>query len=319
MLESAHSAVDTGNLAVGYASLLAAHREVIWDYSPQEITAAKIALKEEAADDKIGGWRARAINELVAAIDSGNPTLLLQLAKLSADQAVLDRLEDILRATNGDARAELSRYLLEAGNDEQSAASMAELLVKACAGGPSVARAIAPIAALGVDLAGDRVLLHQAMRIRDESFQNRYRRIERLQRQLLILSSALTVILVGILILAVKRPISLGRAQVSSGLMLAYVALFGALGGSLSAIQSLSRDATSLRIPEQMAMGAVTFVRPLFGVAAAVAIYAFLQSGLITVQGNSNAGVLAAAFAAGFTERLVVHAAALVSRARAGT
>ena len=51
----------------------------------------------------------------------------------------------------------------------------------------------------------------------------------------------------------------------------------------------------------------------------AIAVYVFLRSGLLTVASNSNAGVLATSFVAGFSERFVVNAAGLVSKSRPST
>ena len=79
LLENAEAAINDGNLATGYANLLSAQREVIWSYGPTEIVAAQVSLREETGDDKIGGWRARAINGLVAEIGWGHPQLLGQL------------------------------------------------------------------------------------------------------------------------------------------------------------------------------------------------------------------------------------------------
>jgi len=191
---------------------------------------------------------------------------------------------------------------------------MASLLVHVCTGTQRVSTLVASFAGLRADPVADRALLYEAARIRDESHQNRYRKVERLQWQLIVLSLALLFVVAGIFILAATLPIRFGQTQGFGGRILAYVGLFGALGGCLSAIQSLSKGATGLRIPEQLAMGAITFVRPLFGAAAAMAVFAFLESGLLTVQQNTNAAVLATSFVAGFTERFVVHAAGSITK-----
>jgi hypothetical protein len=92
---------------------------------------------------------------------------------------------------------------------------------------------------------------------------------------------------------------------------LVYVLLFGLLGACMSAILSVIRKETQADIPAQLSQGAVVFARPLFGAAAALALYLFIQSGLfktgpIHIDETSTATVLGLSFIAGFTERLVV-------------
>jgi hypothetical protein len=92
---------------------------------------------------------------------------------------------------------------------------------------------------------------------------------------------------------------------------LVYVVLFGLLGAGMSAILSVSRKETKAAIPTQLTEGAVVFARPLFGAAAALALYLFVQSGLfaagpVSINAHSTAAVLGLSFIAGFSERLVV-------------
>ena len=87
------------------------------------------------------------------------------------------------------------------------------------------------------------------------------------------------------------------------------VALFGAIGATVSAIMSFGTAAPDARIPERQANALVTFARPFVGaVSALIVVYAF-QSGLIAppeVVWVPFAWLLA--FAAGFSERLVMRA-----------
>ena len=92
---------------------------------------------------------------------------------------------------------------------------------------------------------------------------------------------------------------------------IALVAVFGALGACLSAIQSLGHAGAQGPIPEHVATSLITITRPALGAAAALGAYAIAASGLlnISLEGEeAHLTVLALAFAAGFSERLVLSA-----------
>jgi hypothetical protein len=102
----------------------------------------------------------------------------------------------------------------------------------------------------------------------------------------------------------------------------ATVALFGILGGTVSAMLRASDTSQSARIPELTAAVRVTFMRILVGGASAVVIYVFLKSALGGALGTAlfSGGIAkaiedlqpftayAVAFVAGFSERLVLRA-----------
>ena len=91
----------------------------------------------------------------------------------------------------------------------------------------------------------------------------------------------------------------------------ALVAVFGALGACLSAIQSLGRAGAGGRIPEHVASSIITITRPALGAAAALGVYAIAASGLLNIsldEQEAHLTILALAFAAGFSERLVLSA-----------
>ena len=75
----------------------------------------------------------------------------------------------------------------------------------------------------------------------------------------------------------------------------------------------MRESAITGRIPQQIVAGAITYARPLFGAAAALGVFAFLESGVIALHPNNVAATLAVSFAAGFTERFVVAAAGAVA------
>jgi 8-oxo-dGTP diphosphatase len=95
--------------------------------------------------------------------------------------------------------------------------------------------------------------------------------------------------------------------------LLASIALFGIMGASISGLLSLAGATTDARIPDQLLNSWFTLTRPVVGAIAALAIHAFLLSGLLAFGETTIHLVLAVSFAAGFSERLVVRAAESVS------
>lgn len=151
--------------------------------------------------------------------------------------------------------------------------------------------------------------VYQAALIRDEHSNNRYHQIGLLQGQMNVLSIILFFALGLTLLLAWYDLLPLGRDPVTSGWkMLVSVMLFGFLGGAVSAVLSLARTSTRSRIPEQIAHNLITLMRVFVGAAAALAVHVFLQADILNLRITSGAQILAISFAAGFSERLVVHA-----------
>lgn len=95
---------------------------------------------------------------------------------------------------------------------------------------------------------------------------------------------------------------------------LAFVVLFGVLGAAVSGILPLTSELRSQRLPEGAATFRLAVARVAMGGAAALAVFAFLQSGLLDLGGLTPGLVLAVSFAAGFSERLVVRAVESVTR-----
>ena len=87
------------------------------------------------------------------------------------------------------------------------------------------------------------------------------------------------------------------------------VALFGAIGATVSAIMSFGTAAPDARIPERTANALVTFARPFVGAGSALLVVYAFQSGLIAPPEVVWVPfVWLLAFAAGFSERLVMRA-----------
>ncbi len=149
--------------------------------------------------------------------------------------------------------------------------------------------------------------LHGATFIRDEAAANHWRDVRALGRRIAALGAVLALTVVGVLVLAWARPVVLGGAHADAGVrMWAYVALFGALGGSLSALRSVTaagQQGKRARYPDQVQSWYVTVVRPLVGTAAALGVFAVLAPDV-----TSTAAMLGLAFAAGFSESVIVRA-----------
>ena len=85
------------------------------------------------------------------------------------------------------------------------------------------------------------------------------------------------------------------------------VVLFGILGGSFSAGLSRAEGPGRAGNPRSTVLRTNTLFRTMAGAITALAAYAFLQAGVISVEDPSAA--YAVAFAAGFSERIVAKAA----------
>jgi len=91
------------------------------------------------------------------------------------------------------------------------------------------------------------------------------------------------------------------------------VALFGLLGGTLSAMLKAPESTKSSRIPELTATTRITLLRLCMSAAAAIVIYVFLESDLSdpflgSLEDIKPYTIFAVSFVAGFTERLVMRA-----------
>jgi hypothetical protein len=150
----------------------------------------------------------------------------------------------------------------------------------------------------------------EATRIRDEDADNRYYRVALVRHQRSLLLLVLLGCIAVLLALAAAIDWNGDLADPAVGFV-ALVAVFGALGACLSAIQSLGQAGVRGRIPEHVASSIITITRPALGAAAALGVYAIAASGIlnISLEGEeAHLTVLALAFAAGFSERVVLSA-----------
>jgi hypothetical protein len=84
------------------------------------------------------------------------------------------------------------------------------------------------------------------------------------------------------------------------------VLLFGVLGACLSATRKVSGETAGSKIPELATQASVTVARAILGGIPALAVYAMLRAKLIQTANLEMPQMLVFAFAAGFSERLVL-------------
>jgi hypothetical protein len=147
--------------------------------------------------------------------------------------------------------------------------------------------------------------LLDASRILSEHHENVYRRLDIIRRQFNILA------VVALLALATWIGFSIYSSKIVESVALSLSAIIlGTLGACTSGIISLANSSTQERVPEKLLRSWITIARPLVGAISALAIVIFVFEGFF--DGGSanpesmNTFVHAAAFAAGFSERLLI-------------
>jgi len=155
----------------------------------------------------------------------------------------------------------------------------------------------------------DDEILQKAMQIRDDSGGNEFRKLSLARSQIAVASVELLLALAAALALELAAPVSLKDDPADAPHRIwALVFLFGVIGGCISVIQQRRVWA---RVPEMVGDALITATRPLSGGAAALVSYPLIASGVLAgAKVDSVAAVLGVAFAAGFSERWVVRAAA---------
>jgi len=162
--------------------------------------------------------------------------------------------------------------------------------------------------------------VYQAALLRDEHFSNQAYKDGLARSHVLRLATILAVIILLLLWLVRQGYMPLDVSSSSSNLwMLISVALFGLLGGTISAIFKAQDSTQSARIPEMVSTTRLMMLRLFTGTASAIVIYIFLQSRLkdifdflknVTLQPHT---IFAISFVSGFTERLVLRAVSYVA------
>jgi hypothetical protein len=158
----------------------------------------------------------------------------------------------------------------------------------------------------------------QAQRIVDDHFKGVYMRAHHARTQLFYLPIALAAMLAGLLWVSahVSAPDVAPWSTIGDTPLLVWVYVFGALGALLSATLGTIRGVT--RENYLILTGSrVNITRPLLGAASAAAVVVILETNLFNLDGppSDRPVLLAAALAAGFSERLLTSAINAVVRA----
>lgn len=291
LLSAADSALETHEREKAWACVHEALRLEVHGYGRAELDAARVALRHEA-QEKLDSWRRASVLDVLARHDRLEDLVTRSIP----DEGVAAKIVDLLKAPSDGDGAERARALLRS-----SGADLAE-----------------PLATLLTDIAADRVggttdaaqrmALISAMQIRDEHSANVYRRFALLRRQLLALSLVLVGTLAGILVMAAWLPLALEKPPTGARTWV-WVLLFGTLGGSLTSLLAANGTGAGARVPEQRSQLLVAAARPLVGGAAALLAYALFAADVLRIGATeSAAALLALAFVAGFSERLVTGA-----------
>jgi len=163
--------------------------------------------------------------------------------------------------------------------------------------------------------------VYRAALLRDEHYNNTYYKIKLLRIQLTTLSFILFSVISGLVVyfITISKNDNLNFENISALSWLLGVALFGLLGGTVSAIFKVRSAFTQSRIPELISNYIITFMRVFVGAASAIIIYIFLKSGLadmifkFDIKLENPFLIFAISFVAGFTERLVIKAVEAVA------
>jgi hypothetical protein len=141
--------------------------------------------------------------------------------------------------------------------------------------------------------------VQQAMKTLHEHSDNTYHKLDLIHDQLRVLGPTLLVALVVFAAAVVYGKYDIGELKAGDLLM---VMLLGALGGALSAVRATSKG-SERKIPDRLFAAPVTLLRPIVGATAATGVALVLQAGVAKLGDGSRIALLAAAFAAGFSER----------------
>jgi hypothetical protein len=155
-----------------------------------------------------------------------------------------------------------------------------------------------------------RTFVQRAMLVRDEAAANVHRKARLLEVKLTWFGFMLVALIAALLPLllifppALTEDVELGRPRIW-----VFAFLFGAIGGTLSAIQRTAKRDPRARVPELLEQGMLATTLPFTGAAAALAAYPLAAAGLLPSSVDSVGAFLGVALAAGVSERLVVRAA----------
>jgi len=146
----------------------------------------------------------------------------------------------------------------------------------------------------------------QAQQVLSEHHANVYRRLGILNSQVSFLEVVgILSVITWVLILIFHPEFDGDSEAVYSPYLTISSLLFGILGACISGILRLEKSSTTKRIPNQLASFVYTIARPLVGGVSALGVVVFILAGILDIGAQTPGLYLAAAFAAGFSERLL--------------
>jgi hypothetical protein len=270
-LTNARNALKESKFNAGWIHLHEAERVEIFFMEKMERAARVTALREEAKE-KLSGWRKSAVLELLRGDDNS----------LELDDAAVQK-PPCVPESDGSQRSASANEL-----------GLGEVRIG------DTDRADSPRKRHDRTPTKERV--QEAVRLLNGHFDNQYTKIDAMAEALRGAAMILCLI-IGVLIAVLAWvPPTFAETGLNWNDIPAVIG-FGALGGALSVITSVS-GSRGQRIPEQLATFLISAARTVFGAGVAVAVYVLLKSGWITLAGDKTSIVpLAAAFLAGFSER----------------
>lgn len=283
----ARLAAEDGRAEVGWRSLLQARRLLVHSYDAStaegrhELRSRGAAVRTEA-EEKLDGWRLDVVREL------------LTPPKGTGDDQPDGPVTD--RSSGSGSDPPESRGSGRTGSDRSDGSGM-----EGPSGYGDEAWTPSPEA------------IYAAAEVLDARHGNVHRRVAHVRKQVLALVLVEFVGVLGVLAVATLWQSPFVAAAGSAALLVS-VALFGLMGASAGRLVSLVTAGSAEKIPTLAINWWMTVGRTLMGAAAALALYAFVHSGVVAVGGVDidnpafQALVLAVAFAAGFSERLLESA-----------
>lgn len=158
----------------------------------------------------------------------------------------------------------------------------------------------------------DVTVVYFASQILAERHSNVYHRLKIVKRQFWIL--AIVACLSTIVWVFLAPQLVDGQTNIGDLEFAVSVAMLGTTGACTSGILTLANSSIQTQIPKKLLESWVTLARPLVGAIAALTIHLFLLSGLLDFGEVKTGLILSVAFAAGFSERLLIRAVETVAK-----
>jgi hypothetical protein len=150
--------------------------------------------------------------------------------------------------------------------------------------------------------------LLEAHQVLAENYDNIYRRLKIIRGQFIWLVAMAAAAIVGWFWFLVQERYLLKTSEIVYDPRLSISALlFGVLGACISGILQLANTSMRENIPQKMHNAWSVLARPLVGAVSGLVVVVFILVGILDLGGLTPGMYLAAAFSAGFSERLLLR------------